>query len=120
MDIALLNKIKKERKKVKSSQHLAAVNMFLDKIFSNLEVKLEVKHMYPNSIFYKFNNEVVAEYDKKYNAFFYHYVKIYEVLSSEFGLNELKIDKLIICKVEKYLKFKGVTTYASQRILSLI
>ena len=102
-----LNDIKEYRDKVRAAQFEAGAKMFLNKIFSNLEVKLSDN--YPDSIFYKFNNEVIAEYHKKYNYFYYHYYKIYQVLSSEFVINDVKINELIVYKVEEHLKISGVT-----------
>ena len=102
-----LKDIKEYRDKVKAAQFEAGAKMFLDRIFSNLEVKLDDK--YTDSIFYEFNNEVVFEYDKKTNYFYYDYDKIYKVLLSEFGLNYIKINELIVDKVEEHLKFRGVT-----------
>ena len=102
-----LQDIKEYRDKVRAAQFEAGAKMFLDRIFSNLEEKLYKK--YPNSIFYKFNTEILAEYNKKANYFYYHYEKIYQVLTSEFGINEVKINELIVGKVEEHLKFRGVT-----------
>ena len=82
------------------------VYAFLDNIFSNLDINFLDK--YPDSIFYKFNNELVAEYDKESNYFYYDYSKIYQVLTSEFGLSEEKSNELIVCMVEEHLQIRGV------------
>ena len=82
------------------------VYAFLDNIFTNLEEKISDKHT--DSIFYKFNNVVIAEYDKNFNFFYYHYDKIYKVLESNFKLNNNKINDLIRDKVEEYLNFSDV------------
>ena len=102
----LLKDIKEYRDKVRSAQFEAGAKMFMDRIFSNLEEKLFDKH--PNLIFYKFDNEIIAEYDKINKYFFYDYCKIYRVLQKELGFNDIKIKELIVSKVEEHLKFKMV------------
>ena len=100
-----LKNIKEYRDKVRASQYEAGAKMFLDRIFSNLEVKLS--NEYPDFIFYKFNNKLIVWYEKKSKYFYYNYDKIYKVLELEFGFKEQKIKELIICKVEEHLKFRG-------------
>ena len=104
--LSLLKKIKKERKKVKISQNLTAANMFLDKIFSNLKVKKSKKFF--NYTFYYYNNELIAQYHRNFNHFFYHYAKIYLVLHLEFKLNDIEIYELMSNKIKKHLKFNNV------------
>ena len=101
----IIIQIKEYRDKIRAAQFEAGAKMFMDKIFSNLEEKLSDK--YPDSIFYMFNDEVIAQYNKKYNYFYYHYYKIYKVLKLEFGLNNVKINELIEDKVEEHLKIRG-------------
>ena len=103
----LLQDIKEYRDKVRAAQFEAGAKMFLDRFFSNLEVKLSDN--YSNIIFYKFNNEIIAYYNKERKYFHYHYYKIYEVLKLEFKLNEYIIYDLIGRKVEEHMKFKEVS-----------
>ena len=101
-----MNDIRSYKYNIKKAQYEAGAKMFIDRIFSNLEVKLSKK--YPAYIFYKLNNEVVAIYNKENYYFYYHYIKIYNVLELEFGFYEDKIDDLIFDKVKEYLKFDEV------------
>ena len=98
-----LKDIKEYRDKVRAAQFEAGAKMFLDRIFSKLEVILSDE--YPDFIFYKFNNEIIAEYNKKINYFYYDYDKIHKVLSSEFEFRKQKINELILDKVEEHLKY---------------
>lgn len=100
-----LQDIKEYRNRVKAAQYKAGAKMYMDKIFSNLEEKLSDKH--PNLIFYKFDNEIIAECDKRNKYFCYHYNKIYKALK-EFELNDFQINELITSKVEEYLKLWGM------------
>lgn len=98
-----LKDLKEYRDKVKKAQYEAGAKMFIDKLFHNFEINL-----CNYFIFYKFNNNIIAYYDKEKNYFFYDYSKIYQVLESEFGLNFPTINSYITLKVEEHLKIKNV------------
>ena len=90
------------------------VYAFLDKIFSKFKVD---KSNNQDLIYYKYNDKYIAYYNKNNNIFYYHYDKIYKVLNIEFKLNEDKINELISCKVEDYLKIKKVIPSGANDII---
>ena len=93
--------------KIKESR-LTPTEKFLYDIFWN--IKTYVSDEYPNSIFYKKDNDVLFEYDKKTEYFWCHYYKIWLVLKTEYGLNKQEIKDLIKGVVWEVLKLKDVTS----------
>ena len=94
-----IHKIKKSR--------LSPAEKFLYSIFWNLKEYYSNKH--PDSVFYKKDDEILFEYDKKNNFFWYHYDKIWLVLDSNYDLNYQETKELIKDVVWKVLKLKEVT-----------
>ena len=86
---------------------LNPADRFLYSIFFNLKEYYSAK--YPNSVFYKKDNEILFEYDKKNGKFWCHYYKIWSVLESNYGLNKQEIKELIKDMAWKTLKLKEVT-----------
>ena len=113
-----LKDIKEYRNKVKAAQFEAGAKMFLDRIFSNFEVKLE--DCFPDTIFYESNNKLIAEYHKKNKNFYYNYNRIYRILIEEFKLTDFKINELIVGKVEEHLKFNEITAYNFASVVGFI
>ena len=80
---------------------------FLFDIFSNIKPYYSDKYL--DSIFYKKDNEVLFEYDKKSGYFWCHYDKIWKVLDSKYGLNYREIRDLIKGVIWESLKLNEVT-----------
>lgn len=98
-----LQDIKEYRDKVRAAQYEAGAKMFLDRIFSNLKV-ISTNGRY----YFEFNDEIIADYDKITKYFYYHYDKIYQVLKLEFGFNDIKINELLVNKVNEHLKIRMI------------
>lgn len=106
--LELLHKIRNHRYEIRKSQNLSAAKMFLEKIFSNLEFRKSKK--YSNYKFYLYNGEIIANITIS-GSFYYHDLKIYQVLAKEFKLNDPEIEKLIKLYVKKHLKIRINYTY---------
>ena len=77
----------------------------LDIIFSNLEIKLYDN--YPDSIFYKFNNDVVAEYNKISETFYYY---INNIILNNLIKYDFEINNVVKYFSDKYLKISDAIT----------
>jgi hypothetical protein len=77
---------------------------FLYDILSNVEEHYLNK--YPNTVFYKYKDEVYFEYDKKTGVFWFDYYKIYKVLESKYSVNWQEQKKLVKSIVWEVLNLK--------------
>ena len=107
-DVNILNKKMKLKDKIHNikESRLSPAEKFLYLIFWNLEEYYSDK--YPNSIFYKKDNDVLFEYNKKNGKIWCHYDKIWSVLKLNYGLNDQEIKDLIKGVVWETLKLKEV------------
>ena len=64
---------------------------------------------YKNSVFYKFENKIIFEYNEKNGDFWIDYDEIWEIFESKYGLNYQQIRTLIKGMLEKHYKFKDLT-----------
>lgn len=91
-----------------NDKHMAMIN-FLDPFLTNLE--LIVSEEYPDTLFFKQNNEILFEFD--YNSenkyFWVDYSKIWVVFETKFGLNYNEIQAFIKYQVEKGIKIGDIT-----------
>ena len=92
--------------KIKESR-LRPAEKFLYDIFFNL--KEYYFNGYPDSVFYKKDNEILFKYDKKNRYFWCHYNKIWSVLETNYDLNYQEVKEIIKGVVWETLKLKEVT-----------
>ena len=79
-------------------------------------VKPYYSNKYLNSVFYKKDDEVLFEYDKKNRVFWYHNKKIWKVLYSKYELNGQEISDLINRVMWETLKLKDITPFSADGI----
>jgi len=79
---------------------------FIDILY---DLKGYISDKYPDSIFYKKNNEILFKYDSKTGYFYCDYDDIWLIFQSKYHINYKQISELIKDKVEEHLKLKNVT-----------
>ena len=109
-DIEFIKSLIAYREEYNRSRVEFAAKQFLSGLFRQFEAK-KIED-YSDYIIYVINNQTFVDYDIKTKYFYYSYYKIHSVLVSEFGLNEQKINELIQCIVDEYLKLGVVTPIA--------
>ena len=79
--------------------------------------EIVIKPEFPNSVFYKKNNEIIFELEKSKNEnktyFWVNYHKIWKIFENKFGLNYDDIQSFIKNEVEDTLKCGTVTPIVS-------
>ena len=89
-----------------------------EKWFKNLLSKLTpaTSPQYPNSIFYKLGDEINMVYDKENRHLYYSYENIYQVLESEYHLNNQQITTLVKGIVEEHYELGPLTPFEDRTI----
>jgi hypothetical protein len=98
------------RNKIKEIKwaRLSPAERFLYPIFNGLtEHYLDNK---PDSVFYKYKDEVYFKYDMKNNVFWFSYDKINQVLESKYDINYLEQREIIKDMMWEAFNFKVGTT----------
>jgi hypothetical protein len=96
-------------RKIKYSR-LKPEERFLIDILHN--VTIFENEEYPNNLYYKYNNEIVFNYNLKNGNFYANNTKIWSILNSKFHLNYQQVSLLIKGMVEEHLKLKEITPHS--------
>ena len=68
--------------------------------------QIHLSERYPDSIFYKKDGEVIMEYEKKNDVFWFHYNKIWEIFGERFGIEPDDIEVFTRSMLQEHFKIK--------------
>jgi hypothetical protein len=86
-----------------------AILSWMDKKYGPDKLEVIIHPNYPNSIFYKKDEKVIMEQDKKNKYFWFDYDEIWSVFQKFFGLKYEETQRILRIWLEKTLKLEGFT-----------